>query len=49
MENKNNYSKPRLEVTPIASDDIITTSVGNKPFVGEDDEFDLNGLNGEAL
>ena len=39
MENKNNYTTPNIEVVIISSDDIIVTSLGGLPFVGEDDDL----------
>lgn len=41
MKNKYNYEKPQLEIINIFSDDIITTSIGDAPFSGEDDELEI--------
>ena len=41
MMNKMNYNAPELELIAI-TDDIITTSQNDKPFVGEDDELDIS-------
>ena len=38
---KMNYSAPEFELVLIPCDDIITTSIGDKPFAGEDDTLDI--------
>ena len=45
MMKRNNYNAPELELINIDATDIITTSPSDKPFVGEDDELDINGGN----
>ena len=41
MKNKYDYNEPQLEIINICSDDIITTSIGDAPFSGEDDELEI--------
>lgn len=45
MNNKMNYNAPEFELINIDATDIITTSPSDRPFVGEDDELDINGGN----
>lgn len=40
---RNNYNAPEFELVTIETNDIITTSPSDRPFVGEDDELDING------
>ena len=41
MKNKKYYSTPDLEIITVASTDIITSSIGDNPFIGEDDELEI--------
>ena len=45
MMTKMNYNAPEFELINIEAPDIITTSPNGLPFVGEDDELDINGGN----
>ena len=45
MMTKMSYNAPELELITLDATDIITTSIGDRPFVGEDDELDINGGN----
>ena len=45
MMKRNNYNAPEFELINIDATDIITTSPSDRPFVGEDDELDINGGN----
>ena len=38
---KMNYTAPEFELVLIPAEDIITTSIGDKPFLGEDDDLSL--------
>jgi hypothetical protein len=40
---KNIYEIPLLEIISTSSVDIITTSIGDSPFEGEDDELNIGG------
>ena len=42
---RNNYNAPEFELINIEATDIITISPNGLPFVGEDDELDINGGN----
>lgn len=43
VKRKNNYLEPSIEIILIDGDDIITSSnTGDAPFIGEDDEFNIN-------
>lgn len=42
---RNNYNAPEFELIKVEATDIITTSPNGLPFVGEDDELDINGGN----
>ena len=46
MKNKNNYNSPELDIISVLVSDIITASIGDSPFPGEDDELDAekNGM-----
>ena len=44
MMNKMNYNAPEIQLIAI-TDDIITASLGDKPFVGEDDDLDISNGN----
>ena len=41
MKIKYSYTAPDLEVITVISADIISTSIGDAPFAGEDDELDI--------
>ena len=45
MMKRNTYNAPKFELINIDATDIITTSPSDRPFVGEDDELDINGGN----
>ena len=39
MDNKIKYSAPTAEIIDLTENDIITTSIGDTPFIGDDDLF----------
>ena len=37
MENKIKYEAPDIEIIGLSENDVITTSIGDTPFIGDDD------------